>query len=120
MGNIITEYITVDEFIFGAVCGALALILILLDWMLLKLKNRSLLDIAYGSNNRWLVLGGWSLASGFVGVLGGAFDVVQTTLQGAVAVSVGWPALLSRIFDMSGGAVSVQEQTEEVVDEEEV
>lgn len=118
MNDILAKYVTEEALVFGAVCGVLALALILLDWLLLNLKDRSLLDIAYGSKNRWLVLGGWSLASAFVGILSGSFDVVQTNLQGAVAVSVAWPALLSRIVDLSGGGVPVQEQTNEEVDEE--
>lgn len=117
MGEILTRYVSTEELAFGLVCGVIALVLILLDWLLLMLKDQSVTGIAYGNHNRYLILVGWALASAFVGIVSGALKIVQENLQGAFAVAIGWPIILARIVDMNGGT-PIQSTSDEEEEEE--
>lgn len=116
--GIIDELLSRQALEFGAVCAGMAFVLILLDWIMLATLDRSFLDIVYGSKSRIVVILGWAFASGVVGIFVTSVNVVQSNVQGALAVAVSWPVILIRLLEKSSAAVqSASEEEEEEVEE---
>lgn len=101
--------------VFGSKCGGVALVLILMDWLSVSLKRkegRSVLGVSYKTQSL-RVVATWALGSFGVGFLSQLLSVIQPTPQGMLAVSVGWPALLTQIADTGTTAGATQMETEE-------
>jgi len=113
MPEFLSQYLSIEALMFGLICVVLAAIVIPLDWALLMTKDISVLGIGYGSKNRWIILLVWSVAAGIVGMLSNAIEIIQANLQGAIAVAVGWPIILTRIVDTGGGTPIQGETVEE-------
>lgn len=120
MENLFLEYAALEDIVFSVVCAVIALLVIVLDWILLSIQERSLLDISYGSRNPWLILMGWAIASGIVGLFTKSLGIVQANLQGAIAVAISWPILFARIVEITGegveGGTPIQTPTGEDVE----
>ncbi len=99
--------------LFAVLCAVFGLLVLWLDWFLLAYKSVSVLDIAYGGGNRFVIAAGWSVAAGIVGALGLALQIFQVNLLAAISVAVGWPIIFTRIV----AAVGTESQA--ATDEEE-
>jgi hypothetical protein len=115
--NPLVDFVTGPMLWFGLGCTIIAALVILLDWILLAVLDRSILNISYGSKSRVLVLFGWAFAAGVVGVFGAAIEIIQTNVQGAIAVAVGWPLIITRIVESNTGVQGTTQEEEEVVDQ---
>lgn len=101
------------EAIFGVQCFAIGVLLVLLDWAILYVRNTTVLGISYASKNRGFVLLFWALGAGIFGLIGAFGDVVKLSLKSAVVVAIAWPLLLARLVE-ANTASPVQQPTEEV------
>ena len=101
------------EVTFGFQCFAIGVLLMLLDWVLLYIRNTTVLGISYASKSRFLVLLFWALGAGIFGLIGTLSDVVKPSLKSAVVVAIAWPILLSRLIE-ANTALPMQQPTEEV------
>ncbi len=115
-GLSVANYVTGDMLVFGGVCIVVAVLVIFLDWVLLETKGYSILDLDPGSDRRLLVLGGWAVASGIVGLGSVSVAIIQPNIQAAIAVAVAWPLILTKIVETVTAAF--QTTTHEEVAEE--
>ena len=107
------NYITKEMLVFAAVCFIMAILVIIVDWILLAILDYTILDISYGSKNRFFVLLGWSFCSAIVGAFAAAFGFVEFSLQAAVGVAIGWPLMLTRIVDNNKAIQGKENEVEE-------
>lgn len=103
------DWISVDDLWFGLATTVLAGVLILLDWALLAVKNRSVLGISYGAKGRVFILFAWSLASGAVAVFASVLLIVSQNFQGGIAVAVSWPILFEKFAGQGGEEDPIQQ-----------
>jgi len=101
-----------DLGLFGAICIAVAAVMLFLDFVLQTTTGRSLIDIGYANRSRIIVVPAWCLASGVVGVLAVLLQIVQMTFLAAVTVAIGWPLVFAKIVEL-GSAPPAQQPTTE-------
>lgn len=104
----IGPYGGLEDLVFGLATAAAATLVILLDWVFLKFRGKSMLGIAYGSMHPLAILLLWAGAAGVVGGLASVLAVVSNNVQGALAVAVSWPLLFERIVLGQGESEHVQ------------
>jgi len=107
------NYITKEMIVFAAVCFIIAILVIIVDWILLAILDYTILDISYGSKNRFMVLLGWSFCSAIVGACAASFDIIEFNLQSAIGVAIGWPLMLTRIVDNNKAIQSTANEVKE-------
>lgn len=97
----LTSYHGPKVLVFALASSSMAFVILLLDRVVYAVKQKSFLDLSYGTRAwdtvRLLLL--WSLGAGLGGLLGGESNIVQLTRPAAVTVGIGWPFILPRLIE---------------------
>ena len=100
--------------IFAAGSASMGVIVVLLDFFLFHISERSVLKLGHRGVNIFSHLLLWGMGAGFGGFLGAAAGIMQINRAACLTAGIGWPLILPRLVESVRIGEENQEETEEV------
>lgn len=100
-GQIPKTFLGSGVLVFAAGSAVMGGVTIILDWILFKVRARSVFGFGYGEHlwgSLQLFLF-WGVGAGIGGFLGSAANILQPIRAACIGVGVGWPLILPRLID---------------------
>src|SRR5437867_10659600 len=80
---------------FATACAIIGLIVVVFDFILTYVRGKSLLDLAYVTVGKTLiVMILWGLGASIGGYFAAISDIVHMNIKGCLFIGVGWPLVL--------------------------
>lgn len=96
--------------VFAAASAVMGTVVVLLDWIILTVHGRSLLNLGYAGVFRSLgMVALWGAGAGLGALLGGWADIFEINRNACLVAGVAWPAVLPRVLAATGESEEIQQ-----------